>query len=177
MGFVGPPHRLVRIGGVSKEDLLLRLQRAGVRLNDAASALFSDTRFTTSAASSVLEVVELGLADLGFPDGARFAAILERAQSHGLIPCPLELGPHLRLQYTDQPEGSLGYPPTQFRAPPGSVTVASLPLDDLHETPKGFYLRRINGELWLRGFRSDAGHVYAPEDVFAFVRAAHAAKE
>jgi hypothetical protein len=82
--------------------------------------------------------------------------------------CPLELGPHLRLQFTDQPEGSLGQPVSQNCAPPGSLTVASAPLAQDDETPKGFYLRRIEGVLWLRGYRSWPGHIWSPQDMFVF---------
>lgn len=166
----GCPGGTLRIGGVSKEEWLRRLQESGVRLNDAARTLFADARFTTSLSDSVVETVEVSVSALGFATGATFEAILGRAALLGLLPCPLELGPALRLQFTDQPEGFLGQPPSQFRAPPGSVTLASVPLADDDETPKGFYLRRIEGHLWLRGYRSWPGHVWSPQDVFVFVR-------
>jgi hypothetical protein len=34
------------------------------------------------------------------------------------------------------------------------VTIASPALTDDYETPKGFYLLKICGELWLRGYWS-----------------------
>jgi len=160
--------RLIRIGGASKPELLSQLEQAGVRLNEAAQELFADDRFTTSAVASLIEIAELSVAGLGFSSGASSAQIVERAGAMGLSLCPLELGPHFRLQYTDQPEGFLGKPPSEHRAPPGSVTVATAPLGEDDDTPKGFYLRRIEGALWLRGYRSWAGHVWSPEDVFAF---------
>jgi hypothetical protein len=90
----------------------------------------------------------------------------------GLTECPLELGPHLRLQFLDQPDGTDGMPLTHGRAPPGSITVASPPLDDRDETAKGFYLRRVDAVLWLRGYWSWPGHVWTPEDVLVFARSA-----
>jgi hypothetical protein len=48
--------------------------------------------------------------------------------------------------------------------------VASSPLDDADETPRGFYLRRVEGVPWLRGYRSGPGHVWSPEDLFVFAR-------
>ena len=48
--------------------------------------------------------------------------------------------------------------------------MVSVPLDEGYETPRGFYLRRIDGVLWLRGYRADAAHLWSPEDVFVFVR-------
>ena len=167
--------RLIRIGGTNKPELLSQLQLAGVRLNEAAQALFADDRFTTSAVSSLIEIAELSVASLSFHNGATIAQIVEQAAAIGLSLCPLELGPHFRLQYTDQPEGFLGQPPSQHRAPPGSVTVASAPLGEDEDTPKGFYLRTIEGTLWLRGYRSWAGHVWSPEDIFVFSRLHNAA--
>ncbi len=167
--------RLIRIGGVNKPELLSQLQVAGVRLNEAARTLFVDERFTTSAVSSLIEIAELSVAKLSFHNGATIAQIVEQAAALGFALCPLELGPHFRLQYTDQPEGFLGQPPSQNRAPPGSITVASAPLSEDEDTPKGFYLRTIEGSLWLRGYRSWAGHVWSPEDIFVFSRLHNAA--
>jgi hypothetical protein len=169
-GLSTPETRTVRLGGVSREELLSRLQAADILLNEAALTLFADTRFLTSAESSMVDTVELSVASLGFPEGATFAKLVERAAANGLQLCPLELGPHLRLQFTDQPEGAVGQPVTQNCAPPGSVTVASEPLAADDETPKGFYLRRIGGKLCLRGYRSWPGHHWSPQDVIAFLR-------
>lgn len=172
-----PVTRRIRVGGVSKTALLARLESAGVRLNEFGLALFADHRFTTAPVRSVIEIVEMTVAGLGLHGGATFAQIIERAGETGLSVCPLELGPHFRLQYTDQPEGSLEQPPSRHRAPPGSITVASAPLSDNddEDTPKGFYLRRIEGVLWLRGYRSWAGHLWSPDDVLAFSRPRNAA--
>jgi hypothetical protein len=161
---------MVRIGGVTRAELLSRLQRAGVLLNEAAETLFADDRFTTSLLSTSVEVVSFSVAELGFPDGASFGDIVERANNIGLLLCPLEVGPHLRLQFIYQPEGFIGQPVSQNCAPPGSLTVASAPLAQDDDSPKGFYLRRIEGALWLRGYRSWAGHIWSPRDRLAFVR-------
>lgn len=164
----GGARRVVRVGGVPKQELLSRLQKAGVQFNEAAESLFGDNRFVTSPDETLLEIVEVSVGELGLRDGADFEAIVERAAGNRLVLGPLELGPHLRLQFTDQPEGSKGKPSTSHRAPPGSITIASAPLADDDETPKGFYLRRIEGVLWLRGFRASSDHVYSADDVFVF---------
>jgi hypothetical protein len=163
--------RDVRAGGATKAELLSRLAEARVRLNQAAHDLFADVRFETSATPYVLETIECSVADLGLPRGGTIAHIFEQAGAMGLSVCPLEVGPHLRLQLTLQAEGFLGHPASRHRAPPGSVTVASAALSDDEETPRGFYLRRIEGTLWLRGYRCDAEHGWRPEDVFVFARA------
>src|SRR5262245_58391974 len=156
---------------MDKQELRQTLRDHKVQLNQAAEALFDDRRFTPLSQSKVIEIAFLSVADLGFGEGATYEQLTARAFQSGLVECPLELGPHLRLQFLDQPEGSIGFPTTQHRAPPGSITVGSSPLDDSDQTPKGFYLRRIDGVLWLRGYWSGPDHIWSPEDVLVFSRA------
>ena len=163
--------RAVRVGGVTKRELLSAFQAHGIELNATGRILFAHDEFKTSETSSVFETVEISVLDLGYEQGATVAQVHERSAQLGLSLCPLELAPHLRLQYLDQPEGDWGHPPSQHRAPPGSITVASAPLGEDDNLPKGFYLRRIKGVLWLRGYRSRAEHIWSAEDRFVFCRA------
>lgn len=156
--------RVVRVGGASKDELRRELELGGVRLNKSGEELFGNPAFTTSTETCLLECVEVAVSELGHSFGATMEAILHSVGKLGLALCPLEVGPHFRLQYTDQPEGFLGYPASQNCAPPGSLTVVSPALSPDHETPKGFYLRKINGELWLRGYRSGPEHVWSVRD-------------
>jgi hypothetical protein len=169
--------RFVQIGGKSRSELRRELELRGVKLNHYGEQIFANPAFTTSAESYVLECVEASVADLGHPGGATMEAIVRSASELGLALCPLEVGPHLRLQYLDQPEGLLGHPPSKHRVPPGSLTVASPALSEDHDEPKGFYLRRINSELWLRGYRAGPEHVWSAEGrlVFCRLRGPHAA--
>jgi hypothetical protein len=160
--------RIVSVGGLTKSELIEELQRNAVSMNESAEKLFASEHFTLSGARYDVTTVELTVGDLGFPQGATIAEIYASAAALGLGLCPLELGPHLRLQYLDQPEGYWGQPLRQHQAPSGSITVASEPLTDDDNVPKGFYLRRIKGELWLRGYRSGPEHVWEPDDHFVF---------
>lgn len=160
--------RAVRIGGMTKGELRQALRDRDVQLNQAAEALFDDSRFVPAGPSRILQIASRSVGDLGFGEGATYEQLTARALESGLLESPLELGPHLRLQLLNQPEGSVGSATTRHRAPPGSITVASSPLDDLDPTPKGFYLRRMDGVLWLRGYWSGPGHIWSPEDVFVF---------
>jgi hypothetical protein len=161
----------VRIGEMDKPGLLHALRSAKVQMNRAAEALFEDPRFTASNRPAVVEIAALSVAGLGFGEGATHPQIVARALAAGLTECPLELGPHLRLQFRDQPEVADATPPARGMAPPGAITVASAPLDDRYETPKGFYLRHVGGVLWLRGYWSSPDDAYNPHDVFVFARA------
>ena len=162
--------KTIRMGGMTKHELLVRLQDAKIQLNESARVLFAHDKFTTSPLVSYIETVELSVADLGYLEGTSIGQIHNRAAECGLLLCPLELAPHLRLQYMDQPEGYIGHPPSKHRAPPASLTVTCRRFTSDDDTPKGFYLRRIEGVLWLRGYRSGPDHVWSAADRFVFCR-------
>jgi len=106
----------VRIGGMSKSDLLRALREQNVRLNNAAEALFEDRRFTTLGNQHLIEIAALTVSELGFGEGATYGQLIARALASGWSECPLELGPHLRLQFLDQPDGADGRPLTHGQA-------------------------------------------------------------
>lgn len=163
--------RQVQLGGCTKEDLLLKLQKAGVQLNPYALRLMESDTVLVSEKPYHVETVEVSVQDLGFEQGALTEEIYARAETLGLSLCPIELAPFLRLQWLGQEEGSIGREKTMYQAPSGSVTVASESLVEDDDFPKGFYLRRIEGTLWLRGYICGADHVWKVEDHFIFVKA------
>lgn len=151
------------------------LAQAGVWLNPLAEQLFSDTRFEVPARPRPFAVAAVQVGALGYARGATFEAIARSAARQGLQPCPLALAPWLRLQWPAQPEAPAGASTARHRAPPGAVTVASAPPPDAPDLPWGFYLRRVDGVPWLRGYRCWSGHVWAAEDVLVFQQAPTAA--
>jgi hypothetical protein len=163
--------RTVTVGGLATSALMEELQRNAILINEAGERIFASDLFTTAASRSVVTTVELTVRDLGFPQGATIVEIYARAKALGLALGPIELGPHLRLQYLDQPEGACGKPVRQHQAPYGSITIASEQLTEEDDFPKGFYLRRIEGALWLRGYRSGPDHIWKPDDHFIFRQA------
>lgn len=142
--------RKVEIGGHTKGELIQKLQQSSILINEYGERLLADDMLTISETKYCLQTVELTVRNLGFPEGATTAQIFKRANELGLELCPMELGPYLRLQYLDQPEGFSGNSLQKHQAPSGSVTIASEKLTEDDDFPKGFYLRRINGVLWLR---------------------------
>jgi len=160
--------RTVEIGGLTKLQLIQKLQQQPILMNESAERLFADDKFPISNTKYILQTAELTVGDLGFPDGATIVEIFKKAIELGLELCPLELGPYLRLAYLDQPEGYLGNPLKQHQAPSGSITVASEMIAEDPDFPKGFYFRRINGELWLRGSHADHSHVWDFDYTFFF---------
>jgi hypothetical protein len=161
-------HRL-RLGGISKSDLHTQLRASGVHLNDLAIALIMHDDFQPLGEKIELTVFQNSVAELGLMHGGSFKEVAAGALALGYSLCPPETAIYLRLTLRDQPEGFIGRAVTHGCAPPGSITVASAPISEDEEVPKGFYLRVIEGAPWLRGYRSWSGHVWAPNDVFAFV--------
>jgi hypothetical protein len=160
--------KVVSVGDLSKAELLTRLTDSGIHLNQAAQDLFSETRFQPRREASEAAIAARSVSDLGFDGGATYAQITARASGQGLAECPLELAAYLRLQFLDQPEAGKRPPSAERGSPPGAITIASKPLDDSDEVPKGFYLRNIEGVLWLRGYWSDAIHIWNDDDVLVF---------
>ena len=160
--------RKIEVGGLTKSQLIQKLQQYSILMNEYAEKLLADDKFTTSDTKYNLQTVELTVGNLGFPHGATTDQIFKKANELGLELCPLELGPYLRLEYLDQPEGYSGNSLQRNEAPSGSITIASETLSEDADFPKGFYLRRINGVLWLRGYNADYLHVWNPNDHFIF---------
>lgn len=155
------PRRIVH-GGRSKRELLDLLARADISLNEYARVLFESPLFTTGPEPEEGSTLELCLGDLTHERGPTLQQILDAARRAGLSPCPLEVGPYLRLALGDQEEEA---DPGRNRAPRGSITVLSEVLDPLDDSfPKGFYLRRMDGRLWLRGFVCSMDHPWSPRD-------------
>lgn len=161
--------RIITLGGLRRTELLQRLYQHLIHLNTYAELLLNDARMVLSPTRYSLCTIELAAHNLGFPDGATTARIFATAQQLGLTLCPLELAPYLRMQYTDQPE-DVDEKVCKNQAPSGSVTVASEPISQEDTFPKGFYVRHMNGELWLRGYCADDLHCWNAEDRFIFVK-------
>ncbi|MEK5080760.1 helicase [Solibacillus sp. FSL W7-1436] len=160
--------KTVAVGGLSKADLIQKLHQSSILLNLYGEKLLNDDRFTTSETRYSVEVVELSVRDLGFPNGATLPEIYNQANNLGLQLCPPELGPYLRLEYVEQDEGDAENLSQKNEAPSGSLTIASELISDEDSFPKGFYIRKVDGILRLRGYVADNLHVWNPDNRFIF---------
>lgn len=160
--------RTVEVGGLTKSQLLQKLRQHSILMNKFGEKLFADDKFTVSDKIYSVRTVEIKVRDLGFSEGATIPQVYKKANQVGLELCPLELGPYLRLKYLDQPEGYLGKPSWRNRSPYGAVKIATEILSEDVDFPKGFYLRKIEGVLWLRGYIADDLHVLDPDDHIIF---------
>ncbi|MFB2585856.1 hypothetical protein [Herbiconiux liukaitaii] len=159
----------LEVGGMSRRQLLAALQSRGVLLNAHAETLLAHPVFDQRSGEPI-RVVERMVADLGFAGGATLPEIFSASVDQGLSLCPPDTGPYLRLTWAAQAHSSNSVL-SAGQSPEGALVVASVPLSDDDEYPKGCYLRVVEGQQWLRGYRCDDLYVHSPADRFAFRQA------
>ena len=159
----------VAIGGLSRSALKLKLRDRGIELNDHASELMQHPVFDNVQTPVVKHFATRRLMDLGLTDAAPLSEIFAAAQRQHLGLRPVTAGPYLRLAYAKQPTSKHSVL-NVGKAPDSSLTVASAALGD-DEFPKGFYLRTVDGQQWLRGYRCTKEHRFSPADHFIFTAA------
>jgi hypothetical protein len=158
---------VVRVGGQSRIELVQSLRDADVKLNAHAETLIANSAFDDPVVRT-LRIVERTVEQLGFEQGAVQSRVFVAAQNQGLRLCPLVTGPYLRLAMLDQanaPDSVL----SAGRGPSGAIHIASQPVSEDVEYPKGFYLRVVDGQAWLRGYGCDDTYVWSPEQRLAFL--------
>lgn len=154
------------IGGRSRQELVEGLRLAGVLLNPHADALLAHAVFDEPQSETV-RVVDRTVAELGFASGATLPQIYATAEAQGLALCPPQTAPYLRLAWLGQAQSSDSVM-SAGRSPDSALNIASPVLSDDPDFPTGFYLRVVDGQPWLRGYRCDDLYVFAPEVRFAF---------
>lgn len=155
--FIMEIFKTVKVGGLTKSDLLQKLSNAGVEFNRYAKSLFEHPLFLPEQSMGELRLIRLSFSDLGLENPCSYHSLLRRAEVLGLKPCPLALGAFLRLEYLDQKEGPY-------------LTIASEELGGTEDDPTGFYLRNTEQTLWLRGYRVSGEPDWPTENQFIFLK-------
>jgi len=93
----------IEIGGKNAEALKKELEKNKIKTSNYANDILASKDFTTLENSENITLVRLKVRDLGFEQGAITDEVYEKANDLGLELCPAEIGPCLRLKYTDQP--------------------------------------------------------------------------
>lgn len=141
---------IVDYGGVSLARLCQQLEEQQIHLNAYANQLLRHPHLSLSADKQRTTCVIVSLKELGLTQGGSLTEIFAAAPSYGLTDCTLEMALHFRLSY-HQLANSTGLK-SQGKAPAAAITIASMPLEKTDDFPKGFYVRRIDGCDWLRGY-------------------------
>lgn len=160
----------LRINTLTLPQLQAELATHNVGLNAHAQQLLTRTVLHAADARPLtLHLQVRTVADLRLTQAATLPTIFAAATAQELALCPQVTVAYLRLAYLQQPASDA--PVHAGRAPLGALTVASAPLSPDDEFPKGFYLRMIDGQPWLRGYRCDDTYVWHDDDVFVFCAA------
>lgn len=145
----------IEIGGKTSSRLQAELKGKGFRVSDYAQDLLESRDFKTLKNSQDIDLVRLTVKDLGFDRYATTDQIYKRAQELGLELCPAEVGPHLRLSYTDQPLGEW-------------IVIGMKQIADRSGYPSVFRLRRDGDDLWLDVHFALPDDRWYPRDGFVF---------
>ena len=143
---------LLGTGLRTADDFRLALRNGGHQISPWANDLLGKHVFKASEIEMEVDLVSATVAELGFPNGATRENIYKRAQELGLRLCPPEVGPQLRLQYTDQPLGEwllIGMKP--ITDSDGSLKVFSVELDADGSWLDSHYARL--GRVWRGSYR------------------------
>jgi hypothetical protein len=140
MGGVKKIWRTIKLG-TKKITFALKaaLIEADCYISAWAEDIMNQSAFTLSEGEREVDLVVLSVAELGFNKGACLKDIYAKAKELGLGLCPAEVGPQLRLQYSEQPTGEW-------------LIVAMEPVTDSVGILRELYVGRENdGGLWLYG--------------------------
>lgn len=148
--------RTVKLGTHrSPKELRKALEQSGKRISDWAGDILN--KVVVAKQKTELDIVVVSVDELGFKDGARYDQICARGKEFGLELCPFEVGPQLRLQYTDQPVGEW-------------LVVATEPLSDRDGDLLVFCVERYGVGMWLCAGCGGPGSFWYGSDRFVFCR-------
>jgi hypothetical protein len=141
--------------GMSVDVLLSATKNSGMQIGKWAEDIMGKPAFVVSRNNIVVDLVVKSVSELGFDEGANFDQICQAAQKIGLIKCPAEVGPQLRLQYTDQPVDEW-------------LVVAMDSIFDSVGDPRMFLVGHNDRGRWLVGDFGFAEHIYGRTKKFVF---------
>jgi len=124
----------------------------GFSISDYGNDILGQPAFTVATEETELDLVVVSVAELGFKVGATRELIYVRAKEFGLDLCPAEVGPQLRLQYKDQPNGEWFIVAME----PIISSVGDLRLFDVEQVGSGLWLESCSGSpvcFWNFGTR------------------------
>ncbi len=153
-----PTFKIIKLGTLPNVKAIRKaITNTGSRISDWAGDIMSKKEFTVAKKETEVELVVASVAELGFKDGAKYSAICERAKNFDLNLCPAEVGPQLRLQYTDQPKDEW-------------LHIAMEPITDSDGRLSVFHVEHDDGEFWLLGDGGLPGGFWDGDCRFVFVR-------
>lgn len=133
------------------------LEDNGIKVSSWTNDILGKSTFTVATKEVEIDLVVRSVAELGFKDGATRHQIYNRANEFGLDLCPAEVGPQLRLQYKDQPNGEW-------------LIVAMNPIAGSNGDLRLFGIGRGDSDLLLDSCYDGPVGVWSAGDRFVFAR-------
>ena len=158
---------VLKIEPIPSEQISDVLKEHGILINHYAEEFFAHPRFSTGC-SRETTVTIASLQEIGLENGATLRDIFTHISKTGLKACAVSTGLFLRLVWTDQPQSGNSILTGTHRSPDQAVTVLSEIIEQDDAFPKGLYLRKVDGNLWLRGYVCDFTYRFPGNALFAF---------
>jgi hypothetical protein len=168
-----PKHLQVGVQPIA--ELAAQLRAAGMGTNPSAELLLNAANLRPESQPLQVTLQQIAVGDLQLDEPATVPRIIQSAEQRGLHLCPPTTAIYLRLAYLEQPASSA--PIHAHRAPVGSITVMSSPLDSAPDFPRGFYLRLIDGQPCLRGYHCSDDYVWHDDDQLVFASSIQSTNE
>ncbi len=146
---------------------LQTLKERGILTNRYAEQYISHPCFSAGGPQEMTAVIT-SLEEIGLESGASLDELLRYIKGTQFNPCPPDTGFFLRLAWTNQPQSRNSVLSGTHGAPNQAVTVLSEPLERDDTFPKGLYLRKVDANLWLRGYVCDFAYRFPGDALFAF---------
>lgn len=134
---------------LSKQKLLAKLAALNIGINKYAEQIFDHPNYNYENGASQISIAKTTLHELGLQNGGNFQQISTAMQANNFDYCPIEFAPYIRMHFMEQDAATKA---TQNIHPPDSYLIFSAPLQADENFPKGFYIRNIEGKLWLRAY-------------------------
>jgi hypothetical protein len=148
-----PIWKTIELSTKTPEQYTKELTNKGNQINIYAQQILN--KIEPLKSPEQINLVVFSVEQLGFPNGATFEEIYDKARSMGLELCPPQVGPELRLSYTDQPNNEC-------------LLIAMDPIDDADGDPRRFVVSRNDSEPWLHDGSGDLGRRWNGSSRFVF---------
>lgn len=150
--------KTIRLGTCIKAADAFRtaIKATGMFISAMGDDILSKPAFSASSEEMEIDLVVVSNHELGFTEGAKLEDTYARAVELGLRLCPNEVGPQLRLQYEDQPNGEW-------------LLIAMEPIADSDGDQLLFdVMRNDDGGQYLHGFYGEPGAIWSEDIRFVF---------
>ena len=143
----------IELSTKSPEEYTRELREQGFQTYDYAQDMLN--KMETLKQKEKIDLVSFSVGQLGFPNGATLVQIYDKAKELDLELCPPQVGPELRLNYKDQPNGEW-------------LRIAMEAISGRDGRPRVFRVVSNDGGLWLCHYWSPLDSEWASFNRFVF---------